>query len=289
MEYYTKYILLNHLHWNKIGMSKNDVLKMVDEIRSVNIFEPVDVNQVHRKIGGPIKAIDVLSNQEYEQLTYLFLNLSKFTLNDLSFIKYCVNLEEINLELLQVPNLDFLAENLTLKHINCSYNKLTTIDCLHELVNLECLNIEGNSPLSLKPISHLKQLKEIKADLITSELDVFTLLKNNSNINIQYIIPGGETNFEEFIFPYFVFYIKKSPNLLTIFMEAVETPSKFTSELKFPKELWQREEFRLRYYSKIKETLSIRLKEFLPGFTELNTDGLAIYEGNFMCEYELEF
>lgn len=276
------------MHWKKIGMSKNDVLQIVKEIKDINIFEPVDVNQIHRKIGGPIKAIDILTNQEYEQLTYLFLNLSKFKLNDLSFVKYCVNLEEINLDSLQLPNLNFLAENHTLKHINCSYNKLTSIDCLHEMEHLEFINTEGNFPLSLMPISHLKKIKVVEADLITSEEAVFTLLRNNLNIKIQYIITGGETNFEEFIFPYYVIFINKSSSILSIFIEAVEKPTKFTSELKFPKELWESEEFRQRYYTKIQEMLSDRLKKFLPGFTELNTDGLAIYEGNFMCEYEVE-
>lgn len=288
MEVHTKYILLNHLHWNKIGLSKSDVLKLVDEIRSINIFEPVDVNQVHKKIGGPIKAIDVLSTKEYEQLTYLFLNLSKFIIEDLSFVKYCVNLEEINLELLQVKSLDFLAENVSLKHINCSFNKLKSIDCLYQMEFLEQLIIEGNSPLSLKPISHLKNLTKVKVDLITDEEDVFTLLKNNSNVVIEYILEGGKTNFEEFIFPYYVIYIKKTASKLNLFIEAVESPSKFTSTLNFPAELWENKEFRMRFYSKMEETIFIRLKEIIPGFTELNTKDLAIYEKCFMCDCEIE-
>ena len=154
-----------------------------------------------------------------------------------------------------------------------------------DLTNLEYLNIEYNPCCSLKPITHLKNLKKIDIDLIEDEKDALIILKNNPNCSIDYMVSGSATDFDKFSFPYFHIIIHKNENQICFVIEAIEKAEKFTQELKFPKELVLLQTFKDKYLDAIKKELISRLEIITKSPAVLNLEELVYYQDNYMFEY----
>ena len=258
MEDYTKYIILSHLHWIENNISPDAVLNIYQEIKNLDIFSRVNLHQIQKSIGYEINYKEVINSEDYDKLDYLWLNLSRVKI-DLSFIKFCSNLTEINIGCYDEVNLDILIENTRLKKIIANGNKISNIEALFCHDDLEVLNIEDNPCISLKPIAHLKKIKELKVGLIDDELDALNIIRNNSNCSITYIIKGGETDFDNFIFPYFSFLISKDINRIDIHIEGVNDSSSCPTETRIPEELLQNKE----YSDRLIHSLSMAIKKRL--------------------------
>lgn len=258
MEDYSKYIILSHLHWVENNILPDDVLKIYQEIKDLDIFSGVNIHQIQKSIGYKISNKEVITNEDYEKLYYLWLNLSRVKI-DLSFIKFCSNLTEINIGCYDEVNLDTLKENTKLKEIIANGNKISNIEALYYHDDLEVLNIEDNPCISLKPIAHLKKIKELKVGLIDDELDALNIIRNNSNCSITYIIKGGETDFDNFIFPYFSLLISKDINRIDFHIEGVNDSSSCPTETRIPEELLQNKE----YSDRLINSLSMAIKKRL--------------------------
>ena len=258
MENYSKYIILSHLHWVENNILPDDVLKIYQEIKDLDIFSCVNIHQIQKKMGYEINYKEVITSEDYDKLDYLWLNLSRVKI-DLFFIKFCSNLTEINIGCYDEVNLDILKENTKLKEIIANGNKISNIEALYCHDDLEVLNIQDNQCISLKPIVHLKKIKELKVGLIDDELDALNIIRNNSNCSITYIIKGGETDFDNYIFPYFYFLISKDNNRIDIHIEGVNDSSSCPTETRIPEELLQNEE----YLERLMNSLSMSIKKRL--------------------------
>ena len=284
MDDYTKYIILSHLHWIEEGITKEEIYKIYHLINSEDIFSGVNMHQIQEKMRYEVNYKEVITEYDYDKIKFLWLSLSRVCF-DLSFVKFCSNLEEINIGCFNEENLDALKENVRLKKIIANGNKITNIEALYSHDELEFINIENNPRISIKPIAHLKNLKKIDVYLIDEELDVLIILKNNPVCEVNYLISGSNTDFDKFNFPFYHIIIKKNQTQISFFIEAIEKADKFTQELKFPKELIQLQSFKDKYYAALKNELISRLEIIIGAPVNLNLEELIYYQDNYMFEY----
>ena len=284
MDDHTKYIILSHLHWIEKGITQEEVSKSYREIKDEDIFSGVNMLQIQENMGYKVNYKEVITASEYDKIKFLWLSLSKFKI-DLSFVKFCTNLEEINIGCYNEVNIDSLKNNTKLKKIIANGNKIANIEALYTHTNLEVLNIENNPCCSLKPIAHLKNLKKIDVDLIEDEIDALMILKKNPICKIDYMVSGSATDFDKFNFPFYHITIKKNETQISFFIEAIEKADKFTQELKFPKELLLLESFKDKCYDSVKKELICRLEIITGAPVILNLEELIYYQDNYMFEY----
>jgi hypothetical protein len=284
MDEYTKYIILSHLHWIEEGITKEVIYKLYQEIKREDIFSGVKMHQIQENLGYKVNYKEVITASDYEEIKFLWLSLSS-SIIDLSFLKFCTNLEEINIGCFDEVNLDVLKENTKLKHIIANGNKIENIEALYAHTNLEVLNIENNPCCSLKPIAHLKNLKKIEVYLIEDETDALMILKNNPICNMDYIVSGSATDFDNFNFPFYHIIINKNETQISFIIEAIESVDKFTQELEFPKELVLLQSFKDKYYAAVKKDLISRLQVIIDEPVVLNREELVYYQNNYMFEY----
>jgi hypothetical protein len=216
MDDHTKYIILNHLYWIENDITREEISKTFREIKDADVFSGVSMHQIQESMGYKINDKEVISKFDYEKIKYLWLHLSSKSIN-LSFVKYCSNLEEINIGCYEEINLDALKYNTKLKSIIANDNNISNIEVLYSHEYLEFINIENNSCCSLKPIAHLKKIKKIEVGLIDDEMDILNVLKNNTVCKVKYIIRGGETGFENLIIPYYLLSITKDESQIEFF------------------------------------------------------------------------
>ena len=284
MEDYTKYILLSHLHWIEKGITQEEVSKSYRDIKEEDIFSGVNMLQIQENMGYKVNYKEVITASEYDKIKFLWLSLSSSKI-DLSFVKLCSNLEEINIGCFEEVNLDALKDNVKLKKIIANDNKIINIEALYAHSDLEYINIEYNPCCSLKPIAHLKKLKKIDVDLIYDEIDALMILKNNPICNMDYLVSGTATDFDKFNFPFYHIIIHKNETQISFAVEAIETAEKFTQELKFPKELVLLQTFKDKYLDAVKKDLISRLEIITRTPVVINLEELVYYQDNYMFEY----
>lgn len=269
MDEYTKYIILMHLHWIKIGLTKKDIQKIHFEVTDEYMFENVTMKRMQNKTEGSIEYKKIIQASDFEKITCLYLNYSEHIL-DLSFLKYCVNLEEINLRNQKLKNLDVLENLENIKLIDARDNEIENIDVVYAFKKLEELDLERNPIRSLKAITHLKKLRKVSIDEINNENEVIEILKNNKICSVNYIIKGNDTDFENFIFPKYHIILSKKENTISIDLEATTDECKIGTKINFPKELEIKSCFVDKYILKIKDEATERLEEILGTPIQIN-------------------
>ncbi|UQD56860.1 hypothetical protein [Flavobacterium sp. K5-23] len=260
MDEYTKYIILMHLHWIKIGFTKEDIRRVHNEVTDEYMFENVTMKRMQYKTRGQIENKNVIQASDFEKITCLYLNYSEHIL-DLSFLKYCVNLEEITIRNQKLKNLDVLENLEKIRKIDASSNEIENINVLYTFKNLEEIDLESNPIRSLKAITHLKKLRKVNINEINNENEVIEMLKNNKICSINYILKGNDIDFENFIFPKYHIILSKKESNISIYLEATTNELKIGKTIDFPKELENKLDFKDRYFAKIKYETTERLEK----------------------------
>lgn len=259
MDDYTKYIILSHLHWTEKGVTEEEIYNSYRKLKYNDIFSSVNMQQIQENIGYQINYKDVITASDYEKIKSLWLSLSSASI-DLSFVKFCSNLEEINIGCFDEINLDALKDNIKLKKIIANNNKISNLEVLYTHSDLEYINIENNPCCSIKPIAHLKKIKELKVGLIDDESDALNILKNNPICTITYLIKGGKIGFNNLNIPYYQLIITKEKNQIEIHLEGVEETSSFPSETRIPENLLNNDEIFEEISKQIRKDVSDRLE-----------------------------
>lgn len=285
MDEYTKYIILMHLHWIKIGLTKKDIQKIHFEVTDEYMFENVTMKRMQNITEGLIEYKNVIEASDFEKITYLYLNYSEHIL-DLSFLKYCVNLEEINLRNQKLKNLEVLENLENIRIINASDNNIANIDVLYAFKNLEELDLERNPIRSFKAITHLKKLRKVNIDEINNESEVIEIIKNNKICSVNYIIKGNDSDFENFIFPKYHIILSKKENTLSIDLEATTDEYKIDTKINFPKELEIQSDFKDKYILKIKDVATELLEEILGTPIQINPKQMFFDMDYYSFQYE---
>jgi hypothetical protein len=259
MDDYTKYIILSHLHWTEKGMTEEEIYNSYRESKDKDIFSSVNMRQIQENIGYKLNYKEVITAADYEKIKFLWLSLSSVNI-DISFVKFCTNLEEINIGCFDEVNLDALKDNIKLKKIIANGNKISNIEALYIHDDLEYINIEDNPCFSIKPIAHLKKIKELKVGLIDDETYALNILKNNHICTVKYIIKGDKIGFENLIIPYFQLIITKDENQIVIHLEGVEDTSSCPSETRIPENLLNNDAIFEEIAKQIRKDISDRLE-----------------------------
>lgn len=284
MDPYTKYIIQNHLYWIESGLTKEDIRKIHSEVWDDHIFENVTMKRIHKKKGYSLQQREFLDASDFEKITYLYLDYAEHIL-DLSFLKYCTNLEEIKMPYQKLTSLEVLGTLEKIKKIDARHNYIENIDCLYAMSNLEELKIENNPIESLHAIKHLKKLNKIEIDVLKDENEVFHILSNNNTCSINYILLGDKIDFENLIFPKYLVIIKKKENSLSIIMEARTDDNDLNSTIYFPDGLANQDQFIDFYIAKIKKLTTERFIKILGEPFEIQSLNLYRYTDMFSLRY----
>jgi len=271
MDEYTRYIILSHIYWSENEIRVEKLKEVASEIKGKDIFMPVDAQKVNLKLGYKILYKEEISIEDYQKIKFLSFNFSNKII-DLSFVKYCTNLEEVDVNCYKLENLEAFRENKLLKKIIASNNSIANIEALFDHHNLEYLILENNPPLSLKPIAHLKKIRTLNIWLIDDESYVVNFLKLNSNCKVNYIINGGPTDFENFIFNYYQIIIEKTENQIEIDIEGVEDVVYYPLETKIPEYLQEDKLYYDRFINSLINEITNRLEIILDKKVNLNLD-----------------
>ena len=273
MDKYTKDIILLHLYWIKNGFTKQDIIKIENLITDEDPFQNVTMKKMQKVMGGQFEYKEITLISDFKKITFLYLNYSEHIL-DLSFLKYCTNLEEIVFGHQKLKNLNTLENLDNIKKIDASCNEIENIDALYSFQNLEDLNLEYNPILSLRPIVHLNNLRQIKIDEIYDETDVFKMLTINKNCSIDYIIKGGTLNCENFIFPRYHIGFSRDNNLINFFLNGINNNQKNNYSPSFPinfsLDQKSKTDFYQRYISNIKQETMVRFEKILAEKIQIN-------------------
>lgn len=288
MDKNTKYIIQNHLHWAENGISKEEIYETCKKAKN-DVFCNPNMHKVQEILDYKLQPKEIFSASDYEKITFLWTQLSDDDI-DLSFLKYCINLVEINLSSYNETNLESLRNNTKLKKIIANNNKMTNIEALYNHTDLEHLNIENNPCNSIKPIAHLKNIKELYLGLIDNEKDILNILKNNTVCSVNYLIKGeGETDFENFTFPFYRMTIIQNESKIEIIMFGIEQAHLDASMIEIPETISENEDFLEKKYKKLHQEMSKRLEKITNKPTTIDKDKSHFYLNYYQSNYVLNF
>ena len=274
----TEYLLAQHLYWINNGY---DIIKINEVINAISYEDPfcaTTLYQMERKIGTATNTDFEL--EELEKLTYFYPCLIKFDGN-LDFLKYCINLSEVDfgcINLEDISNLEYLKK---LTHLNLNSSNINSIDSLATLGNLEEINLGGCNPVSLKPILQLKKIKKIVLDDAEKEEDIFEIISNQEACSVEYLVCNSNA-LQGITFPKFWVFIYLNKEKLNISMTSIVT-DKWSRFCEIPPGMIENNSFLAAY----KELLNTELDKRIHAVLKSNYEILE--ETKRYTEQEIEF
>ena len=279
----TKHLLAQHLHWVNNGY---DIIKISDVIKAISHEDPfcaTTLYQMERKIGTATNTDFEL--EELEKLTYFYPCLIKFDGN-LDFLKYCINLREVDfgcINLEDISNLEYLKK---LTHLNLNSSNINSIDSLATLENLEEINLGGCNPVSLKPLLQLKKIRKIVLDDVENEEDIFEIISNQEACSIEYLVSNNSV-LNGIIFPKFWVFIYFNKEKLNISMTSIVT-DKLSRFCEIPTEMIEDNSFLTEYKELLNKELDNRIEAVLKSNYEILEETKRYTEQEIEFEVELK-
>lgn len=274
----TRHLLSQHLHWVKIGYDPIKFNEVVTIINKENLLSATRLYQIERKISSSTN-ID-LKLEELGKLTYLYPCLINFDSN-LNFLKYCTNIEEIDLACLDLKDISDLVYLKKLINLNLCSNDIDSIDALANLKNLEEIDLTYCKPLSLKPLLQHKKIKHIKLEEIENEADLLEIISNQEECSAEYII-NKNTELHGLTFPKYWIFVNLKKETLIISMSSLMT-DKFSKFCEISPELINDRSF----YDAYRNLLNIELDMRVSAILKSNYEVLEVIKYN--TEEEIEF
>lgn len=279
----TKHLLAQHLHWvnNEYDEIKlNEVVKVINE---ENLFSATRLHQIERKIGASNNTDFGL--EELEKLTYFYPCLINFDGN-LTFLKYCVNIKELDLACLDLVDIGDLAFLKNLTKINLSSTKINSIDALATLENIEEINLEYCKTVSLVPLLQYKRLKKIVLEGIENEEHVFEIITNQEACSVQYLIKNNSV-LQGITFPKYWVFIYFNNDKLNISMTSIVT-DKWSRFCEIPPEMIEDNSFLSAYEELFNKELDMRVNAILKSNYEILEETKRYTEQEIEFEVELK-
>lgn len=215
-----KTLLSQHLHWRSKDYDIATLKKITNAVEDEHDdpFVGAKLHQITAVTGKPFGTdfdLDQLNQLHY--LRYKYFNFDK----DLSFLRYCTNLEEIDFcccnVVQDITNLRYLKN---LKKLLITNSKINSIESLIDLTDLESISLSGCEINSLTPLLHHKKIRQIHLGLIGNEDEILQIISNHKSCNASYVI---KSNFELFGIENLLFYvsIQLKENSLVIEIEGI--------------------------------------------------------------------
>jgi Leucine-rich repeat (LRR) protein len=274
----SSHLLAQHLFWVNNGY---DIIKINEVINSISFEDPfcaTTLYQMERKIGT--STVTEFELEELEKLTYFYPCIIKFDGN-LDFLKYCVNLKEVDFGCLNLVDISNLAYLKNLSKLNLNSNNINSIDSLATLENLEEINLGGCNPFSLKPLLQLKKIRKIVLDDVENEDDIFEIISNQEACSIEYLVSNNSV-LHGITFPKFWVFIYLNKEKLNISMTSIVT-DKWSRFCEIPTGLIEDNSFLTVY----KELLNTELDKRIHAVLKSNYEILE--ETKRYTEQEIEF
>jgi len=260
----TNYLLAQHLHWVNNGYDLGKINDVIKAVRNENPISCISLSQLESKIGKQNNT--VFDKNELKKLTYLFPKFINFDCN-LNFLKYCENLEVIDLSSLEIVDISDLSHLKNLTKLNLSSTKIESIEALSNLDKLVELNIQDCIPVSLKPLINHKNLNTILIDDIENEDDILEIISNQQECISVYVIKNN-TDLNRFSFPKYWLYVKLDKDNLTVEMKSLMT-DKWGSLCEFPSEMLEDVSFMDEYMELLNSELDKRINAILKSNFEI--------------------
>lgn len=260
----TNNLLAQHLHWVNNGYDLRKINDVIKAIRNENPISCISLSQLESKIGKQNNT--VFDENELKKITYLFPKFINFDCN-LNFLKYCENLEVIDLSSLEIVDISDLSHLKNLTKLNLSSTKIESIEALSNLDKLVELNIQDCIPVSLKPLINHKNLNTILIDDIENEDDILEIISNQQECISVYVIKNN-TDLNRFSFSKYWLYVKLDKDNLTVEMKSLMT-DKWGSLCEFPSEMLEDVSFMDEYMELLNSELDKRINAILKSNFEI--------------------
>ena len=279
----TRHLLSQHLHWVNNGY---DIIKINEVIKAISHEDPfcaTTLYQIERRLGTAIKTDFEL--EELEKLTYFYPCLIKFDGN-LDFLKYCVNLIEVDFGCINLEDISSLAHLKNLTKIDLRSTKINSIDALATLENIEELNLDYCQPVSLKPLLHHKKLKKIVLDDVENEEDIFEIISNQEACSVEYLIDNS-SSLHGITFPKYWVFIYINEDKLNISMTSIVT-DKWSRFCEIPTEMIEDNIFLTAYKKLLNTELDKRIDAVLKSNYEILEESKCYTEQDIEFEVKLK-
>lgn len=184
-------LLAQHLYWAEQGYDSETLHKAVVIIDD-DPFECAKLEDVIKITGKPIDTFFKI--EELQKLQYLNYKYFDFD-EDLTFLEYCSNLEEIDFCCNKIQNANDLRHLKKLKILSASYAKIKSIAPLKHLKELNTISLRASQIDSLKPLLEHKKIQAISLGLLNNEQDILRILANQVNCTAHYKV---KSNFKMF-------------------------------------------------------------------------------------------
>lgn len=274
----TKHLLAQHLNWVNNGYDIIKINEVINAISNEDPFCATTLYQIERRLGTAIKTDFEL--EELEKLTYFYPCLIKFDGN-LDFLKYCINLIEVDFGCINLEDISSLAYLKKLTNLNLGSNNINSIDSLITLENLEEIKLGGCNSVSLKPLLQLKKIRKIVLDDIENEEDIFEIITNQDACSVQYLIKNNSV-LQGITFPKYWVFIYFNNDKLNISMTSIVT-DKLSQFCKIPSEMLDDNSFMDSYKELLNRELDKRIDAVLKSNYEI------LEETKCYTEQEIEF
>jgi Leucine-rich repeat (LRR) protein len=279
----TRHLLAQHLHWVNNGY---DIIKINEVINAISHEDPfcaTTLYQIERRLGTAINTDFEL--EELEKLTYFYPCLIKFDGN-LDFLKYCINLKEVDFGCLNIEDISSLEYLKKLTNLNLGSNNINSIDSLATLENLEEIKLGGCNSVSLKPLLQLKKIKKIVLDDIENEEDIFEIISNQEACSVEYLIDNS-SSLHGITFPKYWVFIYFNEDKLNINMTSIVT-DKWSRFCEIPTEMIQDNSFLTAYKKLLNTELDKRIDAVLKSNYEILEETKRYTEQDIEFEVKLK-
>lgn len=287
MDKITNYIILNHLYWAENNITKEEIYEIGNKTKN-DVFCNPSMFQIQEYLNYKLDNKKIISASDFEKISFLWTHLSHTEI-DLSILKHCINLEEINISCKNLINLEALRHNTKLKKIIAHSNKITSLEALQNHIDLEDLNLDYNPCVSVKPIAHLQKLTNLQFGLIDNETDVLHILRNNPVCTVNYLLKGDDLDFENFTFPYYNMLIIKNESKIKFTLLAIEDAHPESSMIEIPKPLTDNEKYVEKKNKKLFQEMSSRLEKITQKKTIIDQEKTHFYWDYYQFNYVLNF
>ncbi len=274
---YVRSLLALHLYWVNNDYDRVKLKKVISTIRYENPFVPARLDQIVGITGKPVN--NDFDLKELEKLTYLYPNLMFGFDGNLSFLKYCKNVVEVDFTCTKLVDISDFKHLKNLVKAELSFNRIKSIEALKTLTNIEELMLNNSDAVSLAPLLHHKKINKIELNIVENEEDILNIISNQEVVSAQYLLENS-TVLLGLSFPRYLVSINLLKDMLIIDMTSeLKNKYGYSIGLEIPTEFIEDENFIEEYEKILNVELDKRVKAVLKTNYEITeSDVYYIYE-----------
>ena len=259
LSYNTWYLLAQHLHWVNNGYDATKLNELIKIIKRESLpFCPTQLYQLEEKLGT--SASIYFNPEELDKLTYFYPCLANFD-GDLSFLRYCTNLEEVDFRCTDIEDIHHFKYLNNLTQIDLSYTKINSIEALASLPNIEVLNLQNCNTVSLAPLLDHRKIKKIVLDNVEKEEDILNIISTQEVISAEYLVKNTKL-LKGLSFPKYLVCINLEKEKLSINMTSIVT-DRYSQYCTIPSEMIEDKSFVEAYTELLETELDSRVESIL--------------------------